>query len=558
VTPKAGPRPVLVAVDDDPDVLRAVERDVRRRYGSGWRVLRAESGPVALDALRQLKRRDEPVALVLADQRMPGMTGVELLEQAKVLYPDLKSVLLTAYADTEAAIRAINSVRLDYYVLKPWEPPEEKLYPVIDDLLDDWNAGYRPPFGGIRLLAPRWSPEGHRLRDFLARNQLPYRWLDVEASTEASELLASVDGGASVAQLPLVVLPDGRQLGRPSNLELAQAVGLQTTSETPFFDLVIVGGGPAGLAAAVYGASEGLRTALVEQEAPGGQAGMSSRIENYLGFPQGLSGDDLARRALTQARRFGAEILTPQQATALEVRGRTRVVHLGDGSQLTCEALIVATGVSYRRLEAPGVERLTGAGVYYGAARTEGPSCRGDDVVVVGGANSAGQAAMYFSAFAGTVHLVVRGDSLARGMSQYLVHQVEATSNIAVHLRTALASVAGEASLASATLRDLDAGATQTLPAAGVFVFIGAEPRTDWLEGVVARDARGYLLTGPDVADRRLGWPEERDPNLLETSVPGVFAVGDVRATSVKRVASAVGEGSIAVQFVHQYLARRA
>jgi thioredoxin reductase (NADPH) len=545
-------RPVLLSVDDDPEVLRAVERDLRRRYGSEYRVLRSDSGDSALEALQELKRRAAPVALLLVDQRMPGMTGVELLEQAKLLFPDVKSVLLTAYADTDAAIDAINRVRLDYYVLKPWHPPEERLYPVLDDLLDDWRAGFRPPFGGIRVLGHRWSPDGHRLRDFLARNLVPYRWLDVEGDEEAARLLAAADGDA--AKLPVVVLADGTLLRQPTNLDVAEAIGLHTTSDTPFFDVLIVGAGPAGLAAAVYAASEGLETALVEREAPGGQAGQSSLIENYLGFPQGLSGGDLARRALTQARRFGAQLLSPQEVVRLEAHGAARVVHLGDGSQLTCEALIVATGVSYRRLDAPGVERLTGAGVYYGAAMSEGTACAGTDVHVVGGANSAGQAAVYFSRFARSVTLLVRADSLHRGMSRYLVDQIGATANIDVRLRTAVTSVNGDHSLESVTIENLDTGQAETCRSGGVFIFIGAEPRTDWLEGVVERDARGFLLTGPDITPAR--WPEERPPHLLETSLPGVFAVGDVRATSVKRVASAVGEGAIAVQFVHRYLNR--
>ncbi len=548
-------RPVILTVDDDPEVLRSVERDLKRHYAAEYRVLRAGSGTSALDALRQLKRRNDPVAMVVADQRMPGMTGVELLTESKVLFPSAKSVLLTAYADTDAAIEAINRVRLDYYVLKPWDPPEDRLYPVLDDLLDDWRAFYRPAFDGVRVVGHRWSADGHRLREFLARNLIPYRWLDVETSDEAVRLLSAweTDGGNTTA-LPAVVLSDGSVLATPSNLEVAQRIGLRTTADARFFDVLIVGGGPAGLAAAVYAASEGLSTALVEREAPGGQAGQSSLIENYLGFPQGLSGSDLARRALTQARRFGAEILTPQEVTALEVKGPLRVLHLADGTTLTCEALVLGTGVSYRRLDVPGADRLTGAGVYYGAAMSEASGCRGQDVFVVGGANSAGQAAMFFSRFADHVTMVVRAASLAKGMSQYLVDQIAATPNIEVRLRSVVDALHGEHSLESVTLRDLDTGARQTRSSGGVFVFIGAEPRTDWLEGVIARDARGFLLTGADVPAGR--WPEGRDPYLLETCVPGVFAVGDVRASSVKRVASAVGEGSIAIQFVHSYLNR--
>lgn len=549
-------RPVILTVDDDPEVLRSVERDLKRHYAAGYRVLRADSGASALDALRQLKRRDDPVAMVVADQRMPGMTGVELLKEAKGLFPRVKSILLTAYADTDAAIEAINRVRLDYYVLKPWDPPEERLYPVLDDMLEDWQAFYKPAFEGVRVIGHRWSADGHRLRDFLARNLVPYQWLDVESSEEAGRLLAAsaLEGGGGGTGLPAVVLGDGNVLRTPSNLEVAQRIGLRTTADARFFDVLIVGGGPAGLAAAVYAASEGLTTALVEREAPGGQAGQSSLIENYLGFPQGLSGSDLARRALTQARRFGADILSPQEVTALEVKGPLRVLHLADGSALSCEALVLGTGVSYRRLDVPGVDRLTGSGVYYGAAFSEATACAGQDVLVVGGANSAGQAAMFFSRFAGRVTMVVRGESLAKGMSQYLVDQIQVTPNIEVRLRSAVDAVHGEHKVESATLCDLDTGERESRPSGGVFVFIGAEPRTDWLEGVVARDARGFLLTGADVPASR--WPEERDPYLLETCVPGVFAVGDVRASSVKRVASAVGEGSIAIQFVHRYLNR--
>ena len=553
-------RPVILTVDDDPEVLRSVERDLKRHYAAGYRVLRADSGASALDALRQLKRRDEPVAMVVADQRMPAMTGVELLAETKNLFPSVRSVLLTAYADTDTAIEAINRVRLDYYIVKPWDPPEELLYPVLDDLLEDWQASYRPAFDGVRVVGHRWSPEGHRLRDFLARNLVPYQWLDVETSQEAGRLLAAGSpassggpGGASAA-LPAVVLADGTVLAAPTNLEVAQAIGLRTTAGARFFDVLIVGGGPAGLAAAVYAASEGLTTALVEREAPGGQAGQSSLIENYLGFPQGLSGSDLARRAITQARRFGAEILTPQEVTGLEVKGPLRVLHLSDGSALTCEALILGTGVSYRRLDVPGADRLTGAGVYYGAARTEGSACVGQDVFVVGGANSAAQAAVFFSRSARSVTMVVRAGSLGTGMSQYLVDQLGATANVNVRVRSVVDAVHGEHSLESVTLRNLDTGEVETCAAGGLFVFIGAEPRTEWLEGVVDRDERGFQLTGPEVRASR--WPEERDPYLLETCVPGVFAVGDVRASSVKRVASAVGEGSIAIQFVHTYLNR--
>jgi thioredoxin reductase (NADPH) len=549
-------KPVLLTVDDDPEVLRAVQRDLRGRYGSRYRVLGAESGAAALDALNQLKLRDQPVALLLADQRMPEMSGVEFLEAAMRLFPSAKRALLTAYADTDAAIRAINRVRIDYYLLKPWDPPEESLYPVLDDLLEDWQATYRPPFEGIRVLGHRWSPASHAVKNFLARNQVPYQWLDVESDAEAQRLLEAA--GTSLAEIPLVLFPDGSRLARPSALDLAAKLGLTTQAKEPFYDLIVIGGGPAGLAAAVYGASEGLHTVMVEREAPGGQAGTSSRIENYLGFPSGLSGADLARRAATQARRFGVEILSPQEAVKLRVQEQFRFVTLGDGTELSCHAMIIATGVAYRKLDVPGIERLTGAGVYYGAAMTEAISCRDEDVYIVGGANSAGQAAMYFARFAGKVTLLVRADSLSKSMSQYLIDQIAATDNIRVMVNTQVMGAHGEHNLQAITVADSASGETCTVPATALFIFIGAAPRTDWLPDEVQRDPYGFILSGPDLmaAGRRpKGWTPDRDPYLLETSVPGLFVVGDVRARSVKRVASAVGEGSIAVQFIHQYLA---
>jgi thioredoxin reductase (NADPH) len=548
-------KPSLLCVDDDPDVLRAIQRDLRAQYGDRYRVLRATSGEEALAALQQLADREDPVALLLSDQRMPGLDGVAFLEQATKLYPDAKRVLLTAYADTEAAIAAINRVRLDYYILKPWDPPEETLYPILDDLLGDWQASYRPPFEGVRVVGHRWSAESYRVRDFLARNQVPYRWVDVELDEEARRLLDRAGDGH---RLPLVVLPDGRMLQQPSNVEVADVVGLRTPVATPYFDLVIAGGGPSGLAAAVYGASEGLSTALVEREAPGGQAGQSSRIENYLGFPVGLSGADLSRRAVTQARRFGVQIISPAEVVGLRREDPYRVVELADGGELTCQSLVVATGVSYRRLDVPGIDRLSGRGVYYGAARTEAANMADEDVYVVGGANSAGQAAMELARHAARVHLIVRGESLAKGMSSYLVDQIEATGNIVLRPCSEVVEVHGEEHLEAVTVRDKVAGTQQRHPASSLFVFIGAQPYTDWLDGVVQRDGRGFLVTGPGLLrDGTAGWHEDREPYLLETSVPGVFAVGDVRASSVKRVASAVGEGSIAVSFIHQYLASR-
>jgi thioredoxin reductase (NADPH) len=548
-------KPVILAVDDDPQVLRAVERDLRRRYAREYRVLRADSGESALDTLGKLKLRGDPVALFLVDQRMPRMTGVEFLEEAIERYPEAKRALLTAYSDTEAAIRAINDVGLDYYLQKPWDPPDQNLYPNLDDMLGDWQADYRPPFEGIRVVGDRWSPESHRTRDFLARNRVPYRWLDVEGSKEAQEILANVDHGAP--KLPLVVYEDGSYAEAPENREIAEHIGLQTRAERQFYDLLIVGGGPSGLAAAVYGASEGLKTVLVEREAPGGQAGTSSRIENYLGFPKGLSGGDLARRAVDQARRFEVEILTPQEVRAVRVEDPYRIVTLTDGTEISCYALIITTGVSYRKLDAPGVDRLTGRGVYYGAAQTEALSCKGDDVYIVGGANSAGQAAMFFSNQASNVFLLCRGDDLGKSMSDYLVRQIEARENIEVLLNTSVAALEGGEHLEKITTRNTMTGETEIVAAESLFIFIGAAPKTEWLDGLVERDRRGFIFSGPDLmrnGKRPKGWRPERDPFLLETSVPGIFVAGDVRHGSVKRCASAVGEGSIAVQFVHQYM----
>ena len=548
-------KPVILAVDDDPQVLRAVERDLRRRYAREYRVLRADSGESALDTLGKLKLRGDPVALFLVDQRMPKMTGVEFLEEAIKRYPEAKRALLTAYSDTEAAIRAINEVGLDYYLQKPWDPPEENLYPNLDDMLGDWQADYRPTFTGLRVVGDRWSPDSHRVRDFLARNRVPYRWLDIEGSEEARELLANADSGAP--KLPLVVYEDGSYSESPQNMEIAEKIGLQIHAGHQYYDLVIVGGGPSGLAAAVYGASEGLKTVLIEREAPGGQAGTSSRIENYLGFPAGLSGGDLARRAVDQARRFEVEILTPQEVSAVRVEDPYRIVTLADGTEISCYALIITTGVSYRKLEAPGVERLTGRGIYYGAAQSEALSCMGEDVYIVGGANSAGQAAMFFANKARRVFILYRGDDLRKSMSDYLVRQIEEHENIEVLLDTSVVSVEGEEHLERITVKNTLTGETETVPAHSLFVFIGAAPKTDWLDGVVERDERGFILSGSDFmhdGKRPKGWRPERDPFLLETSVPGIFVAGDVRHGSVKRCASAVGEGSITVQFVHQYM----
>jgi thioredoxin reductase (NADPH) len=555
-------KPVLFAIDDDPEVLRAVERDLRRRYargrnGDGYRVLRANSADSALDTLGQLKLRGDTVALFLVDQRMPRTTGVEFLEETRDLYPEAKKVLLTAYADTDAAIRAINDIGLDYYLQKPWDPPEENLYPVLDDLLGDWRSHYRPPFEGIRVVGNRWSPGSHAIKDFLARNRVPYQWQDVEVSEEAWQLVSQADGGEP--RLPLVVFPDGTYLEAPENVEVAEKVGLRTRAERPFYDLIIVGGGPSGLAAAVYGASEGLKTVLIEREAPGGQAGTSSRIENYLGFPAGLSGADLSQRAVAQARRFEVEILTPQEVAEVRVEDPYRVVRLADGTEISCHALLITTGVSYRKLEVPGVERLAGAGVYYGAAMTEALSCKDEDVYIVGGANSAGQAAMYFSQHARKVVILCRSGDLRKGMSEYLVKQIEDTPNIEVRVNSGAAEAFGEDNLERLTIKNSKTGEEETASARSLFIFIGAAPKTEWLDGVVERDERGFILSGPDLirdGKRPKNWTEDRDPYLLETSVPGIFVAGDVRYGSVKRVASGVGEGSIAVQFIHRYLAK--
>ncbi|NEU71883.1 FAD-dependent oxidoreductase [Hassallia byssoidea VB512170] len=548
-------KPVILTVDDDPEVLQAVARDLRQEYGDRYRILRAESGASALEALEQLKLRNQPVALFLVDQRMPQMSGVEFLEQTLSMFPDAKRALLTAYADTDAAIRAINTTKIDYYLMKPWDPPQERLYPVLKDLLDDWKATFHPPFEGIRVIGNRWSPHSHQAKDFLARNQIPYQWMDIELSPEAQQLVEYAD--CDTLHLPLVLFPDGFSLMQPSNVQIAEKIGLQTQAEKPFYDLIIIGGGPGGLAAAVYGASEGLRTVMIEREAPGGQAGTSSRIENYLGFPVGLSGGDLARRAVTQARRFGVEILTPQEVTGIRVEDPYRFVQLSDGSEISCHAIILALGVAWRRLNVPGLEKLTGAGVYYGAAQTEAMSCQGEEVYIIGGANSAGQAAMYFSKYASHVTMLVRGDSLTKSMSQYLIDQIGETPNITVKTHTSVIEAKGETSLEALTIVNALTGETQTVPATSLFIFIGAQPRTDWLDGVVEKGDRGFILTGPDLqlnGHRPKGWTLERDPYLLETNIPGVFAVGDVRQGSVKRVASSVGEGSICVQFVHQYL----
>ena len=549
-------KPVLLTVDDDLPVLRAVERDLRDRYGATYRVIAASSGTEALEAVRQLTLRGSTVALFLVDQRMPQMTGIELLGVTLELQPDAKRVLLTAYADTDVAIRAINDIRLDHYILKPWDPPDEKLYPILDDLLSDWAATFRPAFEGLRLLAGRWAPGGHLIRDYLTRNQVPYAWLDPTDDEEGRRLAASLAEGEPIdPATPLVVFPDGSALRNPTTRQIAEKVGLQTKAALPFYDMVIVGGGPAGLAAAVYGASEGLKTLLVEREAPGGQAGTTSRIENYLGFPAGLSGGDLARRALTQARRLGAEILSPDEVSAISRQDTYRLVTMSDGAAVSCQTVVVATGVSYRQLDLPGAAELAGAGIYYGAATTEAVIYRDQDVAVVGGGNSAGQAAVYLSRFAKRVVLMVRTTELS-GMSQYLIDQMAAIPNIEARFSTSVTGVRGEGHLAAITVKGRDQ--EEELELAAVFVFIGQQPRTDWLEGIVLRDPSGFVITGSALMESGkppAGWGIDREPFLLESSIPGIFAAGDVRHFSVKRIASAVGEGAMAVQFVHQYRA---
>ncbi|MDQ4129759.1 MAG: FAD-dependent oxidoreductase [Actinomycetota bacterium] len=546
-------KPAILAVDDDREVLQAVARDLRTQYGRDYRVLTATSGRDALELLEELTLRNDAVALLLVDQRMPEMTGVEFLEEAIGLFPDVKRALLTAYADTEAAIRAINNARLDYYIMKPWDPPEERLYPILDELLDDWRADYRPPFEGIRVVANRWSREAHELKRFLARNQVPYESLDLDTDDEARRLFAIAEG--DVGRLPLVLLEDGSPLMQPTPAELAERVGIRTRAELPFYDFVVVGGGPAGLAASVYAASEGLKVLLVESEAPGGQAGTSSKIDNYLGFPSGLSGAELARRAVTQAKRFGVELLVPLQAAAMERNDPYRNLTLSDGSKVGCHALLVATGVQYRKLQAPGVEELTGAGVYYGASRVEAGVHQGEDVFVVGGGNSAGQAAMFLAAFARSVTMLVRGPDLSESMSQYLIDILEATDNFVLRPYSEVVGVSGDGRLEKVSVADRRTGEVETLPAGALFVFIGQAPRTEWLGGLVRCDERGFVLSGTDCGPSPKDWTLERPPFPMETSVPGIFVAGDVRHGATPRIASATGEGALAVRFVHQHLA---
>jgi thioredoxin reductase (NADPH) len=548
-------KPTILTVDDDPQVSAAITRDLASRYGADYRVVRATSGPDALAVLARLALRDEPVALIAADQRMPRMTGIELLSEARAHAPGAKFLLLTAYADTDVAIRAINDIGLDHYLLKPWDPPEERLYPVLDDLLDDWREANRDHTSDVRVVGHRWSERSHDIKMFLARNHVPYRWYDVERDAEARRLQDLA--GAAAADLPLVLVPDGDTLRSPSTLDLAGALGLRTTAQQPLYDVCIVGGGPAGLAAAVYAASEGLSTVVVEREAPGGQAGQSAAIENYLGFPKGLSGSDLTRRAIAQVLRFGAEMVLARDVVGFEARGPVRAVRFDGSGEVEARALIVATGVAYRRLEAAGLEELTGRGVYYGVNAGEAGQCQGDEVYVVGAANSAGQAALNLARFAKRVVLVVRAGSLVGTMSTYLVERITAAPNIAVRYRCQVVAGRGDGHLEALTLTDLDSGVTGEVPSSWLFVFIGASPRTEWLGPDVVRDDKGFVVTGQDLLrpDWARRWPLARAPFALETSVPGVFAAGDVRLDSMKRVASAVGEGAMSTHLVHRYLA---
>jgi thioredoxin reductase (NADPH) len=548
-------KPVLLAVDDDVSVLETVVQDLRRKYGQHYRILRAASGQAALDVSKQLQERGDAVALFLSDQRMPGMTGVDFLEKAMQLYPEAKRVLLTAYADTEAAIRAINSARIHYYLNKPWDPPEEKLYPVLDDLLQAWTAGYRPPFEGIQVISPRWGAGDHEVRNFLSRNRIDFKWLDPDHSPDALKLLQA--RGLDGSKLPVLLFADGSHLVQPSTTQIASKVGLRTQAMQEYYDVVVVGAGPAGLAAGVYGASEGLKTLLVEPLAPGGQAGSSSKIENYLGFPEGLSGEELAKRAYIQAQRLGAEFLT-QGVRSIRSENGYHIVQMDDFCEITCRVCLIATGVAYCRLEIPGEQQFSGAGLFYGAALAETNSCANEEVYIVGGANSAGQAAMHFARHARAVRMLVRGEGLEKSMSKYLIDQIRATPNIIVETHTQLIELhPGEndpAHLGRITLQTPE-GIVQR-DARSVFVFIGASPKTNWLPPEIARDSKDFVLAGPDLRTKAKGaWKLERDPYLLETSVPGIFVAGDVRQGSVKRCASAVGEGSIAIQFVHLYLA---
>jgi thioredoxin reductase (NADPH) len=548
-------KPILMTIDDEAHVLNAIARDLQANYQKDYRIVKASSGAEALEAVREFKRRNTPVALFLADQRMPSMSGIEFLAEAIKLYPQSKRVLLTAYADTDAAIASINAIDLDYYLMKPWDPPEERLYPVLDDLLSDWLASVPVPYDGLRVAGTLWSPSSHNVKDFLARSQIPYQWLDIERDAEVRALVESISEGH--LRLPALFFPDGTTLVDPDLRTLADKVGLTTRAGQPFYELIIVGAGPAGLAAAVYGASEGVRTILVEKEAAGGQAGTSARIENYLGFPTGISGADLTRRATTQAKRLGAEILTAQEVTGVRLEDPYRIVTLADGSELSCHALMIATGAKVQPLDVPGIEPLVGRSVYYGAATSEAAHYKEGRVFVLGGGNSAGQGAMFLSRFASEVTIVVRRDTLEKSMSRYLIEQIDATGNISLKLGTEVSAVAGAEHLESITLKEAATGEAETVPADALFIFIGAVPNSDLVAGIVERSDDGFILTGPDLirdGRRPQNWKLRRDPFLVETSVPGIFAAGDIRYGAVRRVASAVGQGSISIYFVQRYL----
>lgn len=548
-------KPIIMTVDDEPQVLNAIERDLRAHYHRDYRIVKAGSGTEGLETLRKIKQRNAPVALLLVDQRMPGMNGTEFLRQAIKLHPEVRKVLLTAYADTDAAITSINKIGLDYYLMKPWDPPEENLYPVLDDLLSDWLASVPIPYDGIRVAGTQWSASSHTAKDFLARNLIPYKWSDIENDAEARDMVESVSKGSY--QLPVVFFPDGSHLIAPTPRNLAEKIGFYAHAKQPFYDLIIVGAGPAGLAAAVYGASEGLRTIVIEREAAGGQAGTSARIENYLGFPQGLSGAVLAQRATIQAKRLGAEILAPQEVTGVRVEDPYRFVTLDDGTELSCHALLIATGMTVRKAEVPGIDSFIGASVYYGAAITEARQYEGGNVFVIGGANSAGQGAIFLSQYAKQVTILVRGDSLEAKMSQYLVDQINATPNIKVQLCAEMEAVHGTSRLEAVTIRNRESGESGKMPADAVFLFIGAVPHSAVVSDIVEINEAGFILTGPDLfqnGHRPKNWTLKRDPFLMETSVPGIFAAGDVRHNSVRRVASAVGQGSVTVSFIHKYL----
>lgn len=548
-------KPIIMTVDDEPHVLSAIERDLRERYHADYRIVKVESGTKALEVVEELKRRNEPVALFLADQRMPGLTGIEFIEKAIVHYPLARRVLLTAYADTDAAIASINTVNLNHYLLKPWDPPEQHLYPVLDDLLSDWLAAASIPYDGLRVAGTSWSASCHGVKDFLTRNQIPYQWLDIEKDSQARALVESL--GEQKIRLPVVFFPDGSYLANPDSDTIASRLGLTSQAKLPFYDMIIIGAGPAGLAAAVYGASEGLRTILIEKQATGGQAGTSARIENYLGFPQGVSGMDLARRATLQAKRLGAEVLTPQEVVKIRIDGPYRIVTLKSGAELSCHALVIATGMTVRKLDIPNLESFVGASVYYGAAITEAESCRGKHAIVVGGANSAGQGAMYLSRFAREVTMLIRGETIEQSMSRYLVDQIRRTKNINVKLLSELSAVHGDTKLEAVTFRNNATGDTAQIPADAIFLFVGASPHSTLVENIVEVSDEGFIVTGPDLT-KEGRWPKnwrlKRDPYLMETSVPGIFAIGDVRHNAVRRVASSVGQGSIVIFFVKKYL----